>query len=109
MISLSFVATNLYILLPVGSLSRSNESSSPAGIIIGVLVCILVIIVVLYFVYRYRRHGVTPVDVMKRVKRKSLSRLQSNTRHTVLNYNTAESHDDEDGYDTADTNPFVRD
>ena len=71
------------------------------------------IVIVLYFVHRYRRHGATPADVMKDVKRKTFSRFQSPTRHTVLKYDTSEYTDypdeEEDTYDTSDTNPFVRD
>jgi hypothetical protein len=71
-----------------------------------------VILIILYFVHRYHRHGATPADVIKDVKRKTFSRFQSPTHHTVLKYDTSEYNDDENDdevYDTSDTNPFVRD
>jgi hypothetical protein len=93
------------------AVSGGGGSTNTAGIVIGVLVCILVILIVLYFVHRYRHHGATPVDVIKDVKRKTFSRFQSPQRHTVLQYDASECNDynDDDAYDTSDTNPFVRD
>ena len=86
--------------------SKSSSSPNTAGIVIGVLICIVVILIILYFVHRYRRYGATPVDVMKDVKRKTFFRFQPRTPHTVLKDN---DDDEEEEYDTSDTNPFVRD
>ena len=98
--------------LTVGLQHGSSSSPNTAGIVVGVLLCILVILIILYFVHRYHRHGATPADVIKDVKRKTFSRFQSPTHHTVLKYDTSEYNDDENDdevYDTSDTNPFVRD
>ena len=47
---------------------------------------------------------------MKDVKRKTFYRFQSRTPHTVLKDASSEYHvQDDDEYDTSDTNPFVRD
>lgn len=90
----------------------SGNSPNTAGIVVGVLLSIIVIAIILYFVHRYRRHGATPVDVMKDVKRKALSRFNSPTHHRVLKYDTNNDYndyDDEIDVDNSDTNPFVRD
>jgi hypothetical protein len=103
---------NLSILFPTASAVKGSSSPNTAGIVIGILVCILVILIILYFVHRYRHHGATPADVMKDVKRKTFARFQSTKGHTTLQYDTSEYndyHDDDDAYDTSDTNPFVRD
>ena len=97
-------------LSPTAGASKGDSSPNTTGIVLGVIVCLIVIIIILYFVHRYRRHGATPVDVLKDVKRKTFSRMQSPTRHTVLQYDKEEyADDDNDMYDNSDTNPFVRD
>ena len=93
------------------AVGRDGTKSSPntVSIVVGILVPLLILFIVAYFVWRYRRDGSSPSDIVLDMKRKAAMRFRRENPPVILRYDTDHVCHDDDGFDTSDTNPFVRD